>query len=91
MAMRDRFRTVLSDAASARKLTDSEGREGWIVRERQAMWHTVCVERAKLGLEPVALVEVERVERSAVGHIDYADKFALRCAELVYGPDLETY
>jgi len=54
----------------------------WIEAERKVMLTLVNQERQKHGRDPVTLEDVERVERSAVGHSDYAHKFALYCAEL---------
>jgi hypothetical protein len=57
--------------------------EQWILDERQAMCDAVNRLRSLHGKPVVTLAEIERVERSAVGHSDYAHKFALYCAELV--------
>lgn len=60
----------------------ASGELGWVLHERAVMHGTVNRIRAERGLPPVPVEDVERVERSAVGHIDYAHKFVLRCADL---------
>lgn len=59
-------------------------RSDWIEFERNAMWKAVNDQREKLGRSPIPIQDVERVEGMAVGHTDYALKFALYCADLVY-------
>lgn len=53
--------------------------------EHEAMWRAVNDERARLGRVPVAIADVVRVERLALGHSDYSHKFALYGAELAWG------
>ena len=55
----------------------------WHVHEVNAMTAEVNRLRLQLGKEPVALEAVYRVETQACGHVDYARKFSLYCAELV--------
>lgn len=62
---------------------DQRGPTEWIEAERKAMWEAVNSQRESLGKEPLSLKDVERVEQRAVGHFDYAPKFALYCTELV--------
>lgn len=57
----------------------------WVVRERQAMCDAVNSMRAARGRRPVPLEDVHRAESVAQGHIDYALKYAIGCAELVAG------
>lgn len=54
----------------------------WVAAERQAMLRVVNEARAASGKGPVTLADVQRVEQYALGHVDYARKFALYCAEL---------
>ena len=54
----------------------------WIVREREAMHSAVNRVRVQRGRPPLALHDIERVERKAAGHTDYGPKFALYCEEL---------
>lgn len=58
---------------------------GWVIFEREAMWAAVNKERVARGLQPVALSVVQRVERMATGHSDYASKYALYAALLAVG------
>lgn len=58
---------------------------GWVTYERNVMRDAVNAERASAGLPPAGLAEILRIERSAIGHCDYVDKFALGCAFLVEG------
>ncbi len=58
---------------------------GWELFERRAMLAAVNGERASRGLAPVAERDIVDAERSAVGHVDYTDKFALYCARLAVG------
>lgn len=44
--------------------------------------HAINCERSKRCLPDIERSEVVAVERSAAGHVDYASKFALYCAEL---------
>lgn len=57
----------------------------WIVYERRMMWQAVNRLRHDRGRPALAVEDVERAERMAVGHTDYSRKFALYCAELVTG------
>lgn len=60
---------------------------GWTVYERQVMHTAVNEIRASYGLPAVDLADIERIDSSAAGHIDWLDKFALRCAALAVGED----
>lgn len=57
--------------------------EQWIEDERTVMLEAVNKRRTVAGKLPVSRSDVERVERSAVGHSDYGHKFAIYCADLV--------
>jgi hypothetical protein len=72
--------TALRNEASKRT---TKSTEAWILDERQTMLDAVNRERSRRGKTSLALTDVERVERQAVGHSDYAHKFALYCVELV--------
>ncbi len=72
------FHELLSAEAEKR-----DQRKDWIVAERTAMWEAVNRHRTQLGKESLTIEDVERVEQSAVGHTDYATKYALYCTELV--------
>lgn len=60
---------------------------GWVVYERRVMHTAVNEIRASYGLPPVDLAAIERIDNSAAGHIDWLDKFALRCAALAVGEE----
>lgn len=53
--------------------------------ERRRMRESVNRWRIRLAMPRVSAEEIERIEATAVGHIDYAEKFALRCADLAVG------
>lgn len=55
----------------------------WATYERSRMHEKVNDLRADLGLHPLSLEDILRVERQAAGHSDYSRKFAFYCAELV--------
>jgi hypothetical protein len=57
----------------------------WMEFERQTMLKAVNVAREGRGLPPVTEDDVIRADRMAAGHIDYALKFPLYCAELALG------
>lgn len=56
-----------------------------IEAEQAAMLHAVNLERVRRRLPHVTMAELIRREQLAVGHTDYAIKFALYCAELALG------
>lgn len=58
-------------------------RNDWIEYEQQQMTDAVNRLRARAAKLPVTQEAVAKVEQLAVGHSDYAEKFALYCAELV--------
>lgn len=60
---------------------------GWVIYEAEQMLALVNELRAEHGLAPATLEQVLRVERSASGHSDYPDKYALRCAFLSLGEE----
>jgi hypothetical protein len=65
--------------------TRREGRtvEQWILAERECVLREVNRQRERLHLVPVDLADVERIERTAVGHTDYVSKYAHAAADLV--------
>jgi len=84
--LREQFEDVLATAARERsqrwdKVTTEHGDElGWVVYEREQMHAAVNEARAALGLGEVPVAGVERAERKAHGHADYARQFAWGCA-----------
>jgi len=87
----EQFRTMLATAAKDRdkreqfipRANGSGTEPAWAVHERELMHKAVNQERAKRSKKPVDLTEVTSVEQLALGHVDYAHKYALYCAELV--------
>ena len=59
----------------------------WIVYERRMMWQAVNRLRAARRKAALPVTDIERVEKLAVGHTDYTQKFARYCAELVTDKD----
>ena len=57
----------------------------WQEYELFGMLTAVNDERAELNKPPVTWTAVEKAERQAGGHSDYARKFPWYCAEIVYG------
>lgn len=87
-AATDCLRATLAAAQEERDkrpdLVDSpDGPEcAWAAYERTRMHEKVNEIRAARGLSAVAVEDILRVERQAVGHSDYSRKFAFYCAEL---------
>lgn len=57
----------------------------WVAFERSLMHELTNKFRAETGLEPVDGDRIMWAERQASGHVDYATKFALYCAEIAVG------
>jgi len=89
MALRDTMLHTLQEAAKHRdQRPDPIGDElGWVVYEREQMATAINAARTNRGLGPVTLKDVARVEQQACGHVDYASKYALYCAEMAIGID----
>lgn len=93
LAARDAFLARLREASQHRDERWDEvpglyGPEpGWVIYEAEQMLALVNELRAEEGLAPAALEQVLRIERSAAGHSDYPDKYALRCAFLALGEE----
>ncbi len=79
--MTEWFRFVLDRAQADRKKVD---RPDWDRFECEAMLSAVNWVRAKMDKDPITLRRLLRQQAMAVGHIDYSQKFALYCTELVY-------
>lgn len=78
-----RFEAAATQRADRPGFDEATREPRWVAFELEAMHKAVCDERAKLGKGPIPLSQVARVERLAMGHVDYASKYALYCAELV--------
>ncbi|UBV13050.1 hypothetical protein [Mycolicibacterium fortuitum] len=61
------------------------GELAWMVHEREFMHRLTNTARADRGLAPIGIDCITAVESSASGHTDYAGKFAMYCADLVFG------
>lgn len=57
----------------------------YVLYERATMLAAVNEERARRGFSPVDEKAIDRVERLACGHVDYASKYPLYCAEIALG------
>lgn len=93
LAARDAFLARFSEASSHReeRWNEVSGPYGpepaWVGWEARQMLELVNELRAEDGLEPSTLEQVRRIEQSACGHVDYVDKYALRCAFLALGEE----
>lgn len=97
----ERFKGTLATAAKERSqrpdqvaTTDWKGRPdqeiGWVVFEREVMLKLVNEIRIERGFPVIDIKEIQRVESCACGHVDYAVKFSLYCAELALGQNNPT-
>jgi len=59
----------------------------FVVFKAEKMLAIVNELRTEKGLSAATLEQVLQVERSASGHSDYPDKYALRCAFLALGEE----
>lgn len=57
----------------------------YVLFERDRMLAAVNEERGRRGFPPVGLKAIDRVEQLACGHVDYATKYPLYCAEIALG------
>lgn len=91
MAVRDELLATLANAGEERdqrwEMVDGPyGRQfGWVVYEAEELLAVVNRVRAERGLPSVEVYDVLRIEQGCSGHVDYADKYALRCAFLALG------
>ena len=103
LALRDRMLAIFSltakdrskrpDIVRVEKTLPFTGRvivdhdPAWAIHEREVMLDAVNEERLQRGLQPATMTMIERADRQAGGHIDYARKFALYCTEIALGED----
>jgi hypothetical protein len=89
LALRDQFRAVLIEATRQRDqrraiINTAWGPEiEWTCYEREQMRQAVNTILSSRGKLAVGVDVIRRIDMSASGHVDWLDKFALRCAELV--------
>lgn len=93
LAVRDMLAEVLSAAASQREqrrgvVEAASGYETeWVVYEREQMLAAVNQHRREIGMPAVTIAHVEQIDCSAAGHVDWFEKFTLRCAALAVGEE----
>lgn len=61
----------------------TNGELEWVVFERDKLLDLINRELAKLGKSQVEMPTVVQIEQSAVGHVDYTQKLAIRAVDLV--------
>lgn len=90
-----RMQDVLEQASEERDqrmdLTqDADGRcvVAWVLHERQAMLDATNALCDRLGTPRVSAQQILDAENTAVGHSDYASKFAMRCVDLAYAMEV---
>jgi hypothetical protein len=62
---------------------DNESVPAWALYEQGKMLEAVNLALADRNRPPVQLANIQKVEHMAMGHVDYASKFALYCTEIV--------
>jgi hypothetical protein len=84
----DDFVHTLSIAQSERKsrIEWKDGELEWVTYERKTMLDAVNAKRSELGKTAISDDDLRRAENNALGHFDYARKFALYCTFLVENP-----
>lgn len=85
----DQFKSELRAAMSQRAYMPMQDLDTpyWNTYEKLVMWKLVNCKRIEgHGLPPVPFSAIERVEQLAAGHVDYFEKFALYCSEMVDTP-----
>lgn len=84
------LRLALTRAQEERWKRDRWTQDGeleWVAYERNVMTEKTNMLRSRLGLAPVSIDAIRRVEDLACGHIDYTAKYAIGCADLVTTTD----
>lgn len=83
-AYKDVFETIRAKLDAKTLLREKREAATWILEERDCVWREVNRQRALLGRPPIAVADVERAERLALGHSDYICKYAHAAADLVF-------
>jgi hypothetical protein len=78
------LRTAATERDSRRERHPESGEPAWVAFERTQMTAEVNRQRVARGLPPILGAAVTFIEQGASGHIDYAKKYALGCAEIVF-------
>lgn len=76
--------TFRADLAKEHEKRSTRTVEEWQRLEVDFMHARVNLVRAMRGHPPIERAEIEKADRCASGHSDYALKFALYCRDLVY-------
>lgn len=88
LALRDRLLTHFVELAKERDarqdvVASGDGPElAWVLYERHGMLAEVNRIREELGHVRTTLGPIWKAERLCCGHVDYAEKWALYCAEI---------
>lgn len=78
------FEAIKTKLVAETELRSSRDTHAWILAERTCVLNEVNRQRYLLGYNRVTIDEIERVERMAVGHVDYIDKFCRYAVDLVF-------
>ena len=81
--LKDTLQVATGERSKRDEFDPESGELGWVIFEREQMHEAVNKLRARSGLGPISIDSVERAEVSASGHVDYVEKYALNCADLV--------
>ena len=84
MSYKEVFEALLAKLDAETRLRKRRSVEAWILKERACVRREVNRLRALHAHPPIALADVERAERLAVGHSDYVRKYAHAAADLVF-------
>jgi hypothetical protein len=89
LELRDQLQKLLIETAKERKkrpefVKDAKGWNvpAWVLHECHVMCEAVNRARSERGWAPVTEADIAKVETFASGHVDYASKYALYCAEI---------
>lgn len=84
IGLQEKFLQILQNAQNERPRRREWTGDGpaWIAFEGEVMLEAVNTERVAAGKQVITMEQLRRAEQDACGHVDYAAKFALYCAEL---------
>jgi hypothetical protein len=84
--IRERMARIYQERSKRNHMITHTGKQelAWVVYEREQIHKIVNDMRQAQGKERLPIEEIERIERLAVGHVDYASKIALYAMELVH-------
>lgn len=78
------FTKAILERQSRNAFDHETGELEWIIFERAQVHMMVNTLRSRNGGETVSIERIGQVERSAIGHVNYLEKLALRCTDLAY-------